>query len=92
MSATFFGETGPVDIPVPYLPSETVPVIVFEAVRPTRSPAGVISVTPTTSADNEGKKRAKTEKVRNGAAARPSTSRIGVKPLVFLGCREDKRF
>ena len=69
MSASFFGETGPVDILKRYLPRETRPVIIFEVVRPMPSPIGVISVTPTTSAENTGKGRVRTEAAQNGAAA-----------------------
>lgn len=89
MSATYFGEAGPVDLPVPYLPSETAPVIVFEAVRPTPSPTGVMCVTPTILTDTDGKKTVKTENEQNGGAARLFISRIGVKPFVFLKCREE---
>ena len=89
MSASFFGETGPVDIPKGYLPREARPVIIFQAVRPVPSPIGVISLTPRTSSENTGKGRVRTEAAQNGAAAGHSILRIGTKPFKFLGYRKE---
>lgn len=54
MSTSFFGETGPMDVPKPYLSTETIPVIIFEAIPLMPSPIGVIPVTAATSAEITG--------------------------------------